>query len=170
MHNIEQHIELVKSQIGFHQRMALRYADEPSRSRIHKETAAKFAALEDDLEILKASPAAFSGPTDTPVVRLSLGWEEIRNLPDDLMSELSISDSDKSDFNIVSLINEAGGIASLDRLLVALYRQTGEIMKRVNLNARIYRMVQKELIYSVPGKKGIYSTRPISESDAAKLI
>ena len=39
----------------------------------------------------------------------------LSDLPDELMAELSISDSDKAEFAIVGLIDENGGIASLAR-------------------------------------------------------
>lgn len=93
----------------------------------------------------------------------SLSWDELEGLPEELVAELSISDSDKTDFNIIGLIREAGDVASLDRIILNLYKQTGEIVKRANLNARLYRMVQKEQIYSVPGKKGVYSTTKLEE-------
>ena len=85
------------------------------------------------------------------------------------MAELSISESDKLDYSLVSLIKSCGGVATLDRILVSVYKLTEEIMKRATLNSRLYRMVQKGLIYSVPGKKGVYSTFPMDEDEASEL-
>jgi hypothetical protein len=133
----------------------------------------RFKSLLVDLELLmnkiNENPELLS-VRSAAVPRLGLSWEEIHGLPQELLEELSISESDKIEFNISSLITELGGVASLDRLLVALFRQSNEITKRAALNQRLYRMVQKELIHSVPGKKGVYSIHPISELDAAKLI
>ncbi len=174
MEKLASHIEFVKSQIEFQQRQAVRFAPEPRRSRLHLDAVERFKSLLVDLEILitriyeNPEFLKVSGATVAP--RLSLSWEEIHGLPQELLEELSISESDKTEFNISSLITELGGIASLDRLLVALFRQSSEITKRAALNQRLYRMVQKELIYSVPGKKGVYSNHPVSEEDAAKLI
>ena len=86
------------------------------------------------------------------------------------MSELSVSDVDKAEFNIIALIDEAGGIATLDRILVALYLQNDKVTKRATLNARLYRMGQKGLIHSVPRKKGIYSTSVVTDEDLEKFV
>ena len=167
------HMEFVKSQIEFQQRQAARFASEPRRSRLHLDSVERFKSLLADLEHLmnriNENPELLSVHSDV-APRLGLSWEEIHGLPQELLEELSISESDKTEFNISALITELGGVASLDRLLVALFRQSGEITKRAALNQRLYRMVQKELIYSVPGKKGVYSIHPIAEEDAAKLI
>jgi hypothetical protein len=171
---LDAHIEFVKSQIQFQQRQALRFASEPRRSGLHLNAVERFKSLLVDLESLKVrigeNPDILNPGAPVEAPRLALSWEEIDGLPPELLEELSISESDKTEFNIVSLITELGTVASLDRLLVALFRQSGEVTKRAALNQRLYRMVQKEMIYSVPGKKGVYSTHPISEEDAAKLI
>lgn len=168
------HIEFVKSQIEFQQRQAIRFAQEPRRSRLHIGAVERFKSLLADLELLmnriNENPELLNVRSAVSAPRLGLSWEEIHGLPQELLEELSISESDKTEFIISSLITELGGVASLDRLLVALYRQSGEITKRAALNQRLYRMVQKELICSVPGKKGVYSIHPISEEDADKLI
>ncbi len=173
MEKLASHMEFVKSQIEFQQRQAARFASEPRRSRLHLDSVERFKSLLADLEHLmnriNENPELLSVHSDV-APRLGLSWEEIHGLPQELLEELSISESDKTEFNISALITELGGVASLDRLLVALFRQSGEITKRAALNQRLYRMVQKELIYSVPGKKGVYSIHPIAEEDAAKLI
>lgn len=169
MSDIAEFIEFVNQQSAFHARQAIRYVDDPRRSELHSNTATRFSSLAEFLVELQKSPAARHFDAESRNARLSLTWEEVEGLPDELLEELSISDSDKSDFNIISLINECGGVASLDRLLVAIYQQSGEVMKRLTLNSRLYRMVGKELIFSVPGKKGIYSTVPVDEETAEKL-
>ena len=166
MINIAQHIEFVKGQVAFHERQADRYVEDTRRCNLHKDTSEMFRRLAEDLEELEfnlASPSSSSSKCRG--ARLSLTWEEIEDLPEELMAELSISESNKTEFTIVSIINANGGIASLDQILVALYRKTGEILKRVNMNSRIHRMMQKELIYNVPGKKGVYSTQPIADTE-----
>ncbi len=102
--------------------------------------------------------------------RLNLDWEEIEGLPPEVLEELSISESDRTKFNIISGIRAMGGVASLDRIIIYLYKQHNDLQKRGPLNQRLYRMVQKELIFSVPRKKGVYSSSPMSEEDAAKLL
>jgi hypothetical protein len=117
----------------------------------------RFKSLLTDLELLRTrineNPEILKPGSAVVAPRLALSWEEIDGLPKELLEELSISESDKTEFNISSVITELGGVASLDRLLVALFRQSGEITKRAPLNQRLYRMVQKEMIYSV-GEEG----------------
>jgi len=162
-------VDFVNGQAEFHERQAIRFFEDTRRLELHKSTAKKFRDLAEAIEINEKTLSKL-GPLPSPErAALSLSWNEIEGLPDELVAELSISDSDKSDYNLIALIDEAGGIASLDRLLVELYKQTGEIVKRSNLNARLYRMIQKEMVFSVPGKKGVYSTRPIKEDDGDSM-
>ena len=175
MNDIPQHIEFVKSQQAFHERQALRFVDDIRRRGLHVDTAEKFKALANYLAEIEEMLSSGSPIGGSPILpsgqyRLALTRDEIEGLPEELVNELSVSDADKAEFNIVSLIDEAGGVATLDRILVALYRQSGEIMKRANLNARLYRMSQKGFIHSVPGRKGIYSTKPLTKEDVEKLI
>ena len=74
------------------------------------------------------------------------------------------------DFAILKIVEAAGGIASLDRILVGLYKETGEIMKRTTLTSRMYRMSQKGLIFPVHGKKGAYSSEELTEEQVEQLI
>ncbi len=79
-------------------------------------------------------------------------------------------ESDRAEFNLVSAVRSLGGVASLDQIIVHLYTTTKEVQKRMPLSQRLYRMTQKELLHSVPGKKGVYSVAPMTEEEAAKLI
>jgi hypothetical protein len=68
------------------------------------------------------------------------------------------------------MIAQDGGVLSLDKIMVELYRRTREIPKRTTITSRLYRMAQKGMIYNVPGKKGIYSTYEMTEQDAKKMF
>ena len=103
-------------------------------------------------------------------MRLSLSAEEVEGLPDEVLNELSISEGDKAEFAILGLIDEAGGIISLDKLIVGLWKKTGELHKRQSLISRLYRMGQKDMVFSVPGKKGVYANWPMSEGDIQRLM
>jgi hypothetical protein len=165
---------LVKEQLDFHTAQAVKFENDPKRAAKHAATASGFSSLLEDLlafqEWEAANPNWAAGEAASTPKRLALTWEEVEGLPPEVLAELSISDSDRSEFNIIAAIRAMGGVASLDRLIVYLYRESGELQKRSQLNQRLYRMVQKELIFSVPGKKGVYSSEPISEEEAAKLI
>jgi hypothetical protein len=68
------------------------------------------------------------------------------------------------------VIDEAGGVASLDQILVGHFRKTGEVMKRTTLTSRLYRMANKGLIFPLPNKKGVYSTSKFSDHEVAQLL
>jgi len=169
MSEIDKHIGFVNNQAAFHERQAERFSSDIRRVELHNSTVEKFNQLAAFLESQRQKIEADEPLRSSGVERLSLSWDEIEGLPEELLSELSISQSDKFDFHIVAAVDEAGGIASLDRLLVSLFKSTGEIIKREKLNSRIYRLIQKDMLYSVPGKKGVYSTRPIEEEVAVEL-
>ncbi|MCY3989256.1 MAG: hypothetical protein OXF94_11805 [Gammaproteobacteria bacterium] len=165
MDKIRTFIPFVKSQADFHYRQADRYADDERRRGLHFGTAEKFSDL---LSLLKEIKE-WAVPIDHAGTGLMVSPGELKDLPDELIKELNVTDSDKMDYSIVELVNEHGGIASLDRILVGLYLKTHEVQKRHNLNARIYRMMQKGLLHSVPGKKGVYSSRQLSEEEIESL-
>lgn len=156
MNTIEQHITFVKEQLAFHKGREEQFANIPARAKKHKETALRFDTLLRDLESWRQSNSN-TADLSAQINRLSLRPEDVNDLPDELIKELSISNTDKTEFLLMEIVEDIGGIASLDQILVALYRRTGEILKRTGLTSRLYRMAQKRLIFNVPNKKGIYS-------------
>lgn len=156
-------IDFVNSQADFHERQSDRFKDDARRSEMHHNTASKFRALAAAINENEELLGSMVPLPSKEMASIALSWNEVQDLPEELIAELSISESDKYDFGVISIIDECGGMASLDRILVELFKQTGEISKRSNLNARLYRMSQKGLVFSVPGKKGVYSTYPINE-------
>lgn len=165
MDKIEKFTSFVKSQGDFHRRQAERFKHDERRNSLHSGTAGTFEELYDFLLFLKAENIEKSRSVNP----LSLSWLEIEGLPQELIDELSITESDKLDFSIVELIDKCGGMASMDRILVEIYNLTGGILKRSNLNARLYRMGQKGMINSVPGKKGVYSTSKNHEAEGENV-
>jgi hypothetical protein len=59
---------------------------------------------------------------------------------------------------VVQVIREAGGTATLDEVLIGLYRKTGEVAKRNLLSNRLYRLAQQGYLRSVQHRKGVYTT------------
>jgi hypothetical protein len=172
--NLEKFLPLVKDQAVFHEKMASRFGPNskspiPWRAEKHAETGAQFKELALAMEEAARAPAGVPGKPLKPH-QLSLSFDEIQGLPDELLQELSFSEGDKTDYTILKTIEDAGGIASLDRILVSLYRETGEVMKRNTLTSRTYRMAQKGLLFSVPGKKGVYSTRELTETEVSEIL
>lgn len=173
---LNKHFPIVKEQLEFHQRMAEKYVTQPFtntfRATLHKTTAEKLGALyadlvEADLALNAPAPEPAAPRVRSPL-QLSLSFEELSGLPQELLDELT--GADKIEFAIINAIEDAGGVITLDRLLIALYKKTQEIHKREFITSRLYRMAQKNLVYNVPGKKGIYSTEQLSAEDFAKLF
>lgn len=153
MKTVEDHIAFVNEQSAFHRRQAERYANDRRRNSAHAATAESF----DELANFLTEKAQDKGQA-SEVDGINLSWSEIKQVPEELLAELSVTESDRFDFSIVELIDKCGGVASLDRILVELYKSTSEVYKRTALNARLYRLSQKGLLFTLPGKKGVYST------------
>jgi hypothetical protein len=170
---LDKHLGFVNDQLTFHNRKAEEYSilKNHFRHKKHLDTATKFQALYDDLiEASKALDKPQEYDLKKPKqLRLILNPKEIQDLPDELVAELSEQSTDKGEFTILNLMEEAGGIMSLDQIIVGLYRQTGEVNKRQNVTSRLYRMAQRGLIYNAP-KKGVYSLTPITDEEFNKLL
>lgn len=164
-HDLEALASFVNEQIAFHAQLANQASSSGDDRRVlrHQSIIARYRQLAEVVEAAKARPKA-------PTQRLALTWEEVHDLPPDLMAELSVSEGDKLEFDILRILEDHGGVASLDRFLVELYRRGGDIYQRTWLNNRLYRMMQKDMIHSVPGKKGVYSLEPLDKETAALLV
>lgn len=89
----------------------------------------------------------------------------VRLIPEDLKNEISLTDTDKFEIDVLNLIDKAKGKRiSINNLLIALKIHTGITYSRSNLNNRLYRMVKKEMLFSVTGRKGLYTTIRDDES------
>ena len=87
----------------------------------------------------------------------------IHDLPQELLDELSVSKTDEIEDQIVTVINAYDGEATLDQILVGLYRKFRVVQKRRFMQNKLYRM---SMVWSVPGRKGIYTTtEPIESSE-----
>ena len=163
----------VKEQIAFQEKMARRYDTEPWRRDLHLANVSKLIALLNDLEKAETDIAKLEASLArmTPTLQsITLTPDDLDGLPDELIRELSISDADKQEFSIVGIINDGGGILSLDKIMIGIFRKTGEVVRRTATISRLYRMAQKGLIYSVPMKKGFYATRPTNEQDIRRIF
>lgn len=83
--------------------------------------------------------------------------DDLSDLPPELLKELSDSFKGETD-PLITIINDRGGTASIDEILVDLYRKFGEIGKRPIISNKLYRFSRRGLCAAVPGKKGIYTT------------
>lgn len=131
----------VNEQISLQRRLARKYSDTQWRKELHEKTGQMFRDLGDDLVLIQSRLNDVESRDIKPEnirKNISLSLEDIEGLPPELMQELSISDADRLEFTIVELINDAGGVLSLDKILIGLYRKTGEVHKRSTLTSRLY--------------------------------
>ncbi len=189
MNMLSRFIPFVNEQFTFHEKMAERFAIDPKRAQKHRSTAIQFKELITAIESLngknsaqelaqfafgvqKPSPnveQALEDATAKKTPKLYLDLDEIEGLPEELIQELSVSEGDKIDYVIIRSVDECGGVASIDRILLSLYRKTNDVMKRSTLTSRIYRLVQKGQLYNVPNRKGVYSLRELTAEESQRL-
>ncbi|WP_291851678.1 hypothetical protein [Bradyrhizobium sp.] len=173
MGKIDKYVTFVKDHVAIQQKLAKKYEDTPYRKGQHLESAKGFADLADFLaEIQKkgTGDVSYLNRGDSPLKRLHLTFEDIQDLSEENLKELNITEAERQDLVVEHLIAQNGGIYSLDKIMVDLYRQTKEFPKRGTITSRLYRMVGKGMIYNVPGKKGVYSTFEMTEQEAKKLF
>ena len=114
-----------------------------------------------------AAPDVAPAPTyDAPALKTSSAPssaaerdDDLSDLPPELLKELSDSFKGETD-PVITIINERGGTASIDEILVDLYRKYDEIGKRPIISNKLYRFSRRGLCAPVPGKKGLYTTDP----------
>ncbi|MGI8738531.1 MAG: hypothetical protein ACR2KU_02415 [Gammaproteobacteria bacterium] len=166
-------LKLLREQVTFHKDKALAFSSTPRRHKKHWDTAKGLEEILSYIYILEISkePARQdTGSTPPKQLRLTLTPTDLEGLPDEQIAELNISSVDRVEFDILNLLEDSGGIMTLDQILIGLYRKTQAVQKRQTITSRIYRMGQKNLIYSVPRRKGVYSSRRISEEEALELF
>ena len=173
MSKIDNHISFVKEQVGVQEKLARKYADDSYRSGLHQKAASSFGELGRFLEEIHrkgTQQTAYLNRGDNPQKRILLTFEEIEHAPEELLKELNVSETDKQELLIEYLVAQAGGVLSLDKIMMELYNRTKEIPRRNTITSRLYRMAGRGMIYNVPGKKGVYSTYELSEADAKKMF
>lgn len=175
---LNKHIAFVNEQLAVQEKLISKFGPDSKlasnfRYSLHVSSAEKFRETLADIE--QADKLLDSIDTTKPIIgarnnQFQLFPSDITDLPEELIAELSVQQADKLEFSILAVMEESKGLISLDKLLVGLYKKTNEIHKRTGLTAKLYRMSQKRIVFSVPTKKGIYSLAEISEEDAKKIF
>lgn len=93
------------------------------------------------------------------------GDEDLSDLPPALLSELSKTRTDDLEEQIYAIVTAEDGVTDIDTILIGLFRKFEVIQTRRFIQNKLYRMTQKHLLHSVPGKKGTYSTLPPTETE-----
>lgn len=178
-HQIMDYIEFVKSQENFHLGMSKKI-DNPKSSQFHlnlveefrklskfiKESENSIKELETKLKKLEKNREPYIPSNNTQP--MDLQHDELKELPEELLKELSAASTGKLEQTILDVINENGGTLNLDRILIGLFKKTNEIHKRNSITAKLYKMGQKNMVFSVKGKKGVYSTTNSALSHSSK--
>jgi len=156
----------VKEQAEFHERKAKEF-QRTKREWLHKTTAAKFRALEHELDELRQATILRRPEGINP---LALSPADVSGLPPELLQQLlNRPENDRLETDIVDIINGSGGTLLIDHIIIRLYSRTGVVHERTQLVSKIHRMNKKRLIFSVPGKKGVYTTIPPTDSQHMEI-
>lgn len=187
MESLLSYLDFVNSQAAYHDRQAQKLsATSSNKSSLHAEHAEKFRqlalALSRAQERIDNPPETNSTPSPgSPLLSelpdgeaakaifanpLSITPDHLIGLPENIVQQLNITETDRFEANVVNLINTAGGTMLLDNILIGLYLMTKEVHQRQPLSNKLYRMARKEMIFSVPGKKGVYTTKKPEGSDS----
>ncbi|WP_375393598.1 hypothetical protein [uncultured Sphingomonas sp.] len=85
-------------------------------------------------------------------------YGDINDLPPELLRELTGIKVDDLEQQLFNIINSSLDDVELDTILIELYRRHNVLQTRKFLQNKLWRMVQKGVIESVAGKKGVYSS------------
>jgi hypothetical protein len=157
--SVTESLGFVKAQEAYHAKQADRADIAPQKSLRHKEIASRFGQLATELEQIGCENGPPEASPLLPGRQLRLG--DISDLPPSLRAELNISETDQAEQQIIEVIRGLDGVAAVDEILVGLWRKYKVEGKRRSLGSKLYRMTRKNLIHSVPKRRGIYSLTPI---------
>jgi hypothetical protein len=172
---LEKYIALVKGQVDYYTGLVDRFT--PDNPRYRPDQVKMYVRLlNEHHELLKylegqakAAPQAglFDGMTqdeiDAPppaVKEPPTKPDDLSDLPPELLEQLSGRAKKAQTDELVQIISARGGAASIDEILIDLYRKTGKIETRIILSNRLHRLAKQGLIAPTEGRKGIYTTSP----------
>ncbi len=92
---------------------------------------------------------------------LPASYGDVSDLPDELLRELSGIKVDELEQQLYSIV-VSGDQVDLDAILIEMYRRYSIVQTRRFLQNKLYRMSQKGIIFPVPNRKGVYSSKPSS--------
>ncbi len=146
--------------------IVMRRAASQSKNAGKQEKASEFDGYADQLEqvgkeLVRLAKLTTALPSD-------LG--NLHELPQELLNELSVAKTDEFDHQLVTVINSYGGEASLDQILIGLYKKFAVTQKRRFTQNKLYRMTKAGVVWSAGGKKGIYTTSEPSQATEAMQV
>lgn len=170
---IDKFIKLVKSQVSFHAYAAEKSNNSDQRLKqqslknefsellevllLIQEAIQKYSlsSIKDLLDLLERPNILLPQNNDRSP---DITPEDLDGLPPEILEKLELSESDKYEFQIVNIIRKVGGTASLRKIMLELYKQSGDMPDKQTLNNKLYRMTMKKTLFRSSMGKGYYST------------
>lgn len=84
---------------------------------------------------------------------------DLSDLPEGLLRQIPVTRIDETEREILELVRGVfGGVASVDEVLVGLYRKHGVVHERKKIAGKLYRMVNSTppLLVGVEKRRGVY--------------
>lgn len=100
----------------------------------------------------KSSQKALTLVVNSDARKIDAG--DLSGLPDELLSQLSVSQVDILERQILDVFQTLGGSADLDQVLIGLYRKFQVVQKRRFLQNKLWRMVRKGQMQKPKGARG----------------
>lgn len=166
---VDAEIEFVKSQIDHHRKSITfheKRGDQPKVNR-HRGILKRFEELLPKMEQMMgvSPPVKF----ETKDIKVGSRIGNIDDLPESIRTQLVSFQMDELESQILDLLNDQlDSVATIDEILVGLWRIHETAHQRDQLANKIYRMTRKEQLFSVSGKKGVYSTKNVDDADVQK--
>lgn len=125
----------------------------PKASQNHQDTEEWFILIRDFVQ-KKLADSQNQNPSLSDDDIFHLDPLDLDELPEELVSELSVSVSDTQDAQLLELLDIGNRPLNLNELLIASHRKHGMTYKRAALTARLYRLISSGKVQSP--SKGIY--------------
>ncbi|AUM13578.1 hypothetical protein [Ketobacter alkanivorans] len=154
--SILESIKFLKSKKSFQERKQRQLEkSNPNAAARHAESAEGFAKIISWFEECLANPPKRPVSSDDVEGLFSLNPLDIDDLPEDFREEISITEGDKQDAQIIELMRIANRPLDLNEILIACWRKYNVQHKRNQLTARLYRLSKRGEIH--PVNKGTYA-------------
>ena len=176
MESIADLVAFCNQQIAFHSKRASYTKASEKQRESHASMAQDFtrvvlylAKLKDaqDRPIAALEPEVTQGSADEAVALFLIDPFDLSGLPPEVLEELSISQADQQDAQIVQLLRIAKRPLSINEITVGLFRKFQQQTKRTALSSRLYRMAARGDIENVD--KGVYAVAQYAPRQASLI-
>ncbi|MDJ0613811.1 MAG: hypothetical protein QNJ29_09035 [Rhizobiaceae bacterium] len=157
---IDEEIEFIKSQIAHHERSVEFFHSKRDHSKANRHSGIlrRFQDVLPKMVEIQKHGLQVNHEIDTASDKIGSRLGNLSDLPEELKKQLVSIQYDETEQAILDVIKDNfDGIASIDEIMVGLFRSSGEMHQRDVLANKIYRMTRKDLLFSVSGRKGVYS-------------